>query len=93
MTRLSAERRIFYEEQKAIKIAQLAEANETLSELLSRTAYDYSFDSGEGSQRVKAQKTNDLYELINSLEAEIDRLCRLLAGGGGVIHLNLRRRI
>jgi len=92
MTRLSAERRTFYEEQKAIKIIQLAAANEALTDVIGSPA-DYTFDSGEGSQRTKAQRLDYLYTLINSLEAEIDRLIRLLAGGGGLVHINLRRRI
>jgi hypothetical protein len=93
MTRLSNERKVFYEEQKAIKIAQLALANEALSEILATPAHDYTLDTSAGSQRTRLKKLQDTYTLINTLEAEIDRLCRLLAGGGGVIHLNLRRKI
>jgi hypothetical protein len=93
MTRLSAERRTFYEEQKAIKIVQLAAANETLTDILGTPGQDYWLDTGEAEQRTRLKKMEDAYEIIDRLTAEIDRLCRLLAGGGGVIHLNLRRRI
>jgi len=92
MTALSTERRTFYEAQKAIKILQLAAANTTLTALLGRNLEEYELNTTEGDQRAKLQKIDKVNAIIDSLTAEIDRLCRLLAGGGGLVHHNLRRR-
>jgi hypothetical protein len=90
MARLSAERRTWYENLKTTKQEQLDEANAKLLIILG-AAHDYSFDSGEGRQRTKNHQVNDLYDLIDRLESEIDNICRKLAGGGGLVHINLRR--
>jgi len=52
---------------------------------------EYSFDSGEGSQRVKYRSLADLQKYIEWLESRIGYLYRRL-NGTGLVNLNLRRK-
>lgn len=92
MTFLSAARRAFWEAQLAKKKTQLDLANATYDNLIQRNLRDYRLDTEEGSQRGRIQSLEEMKPQIELLESEIDALERKLAGGGGIIHVNLRRR-
>jgi len=92
-TTLSASRRAWLEAQLVKKKAQLDIANATYEELLARKLSDYRLDTEEGEQRGKIQNLDSLKRQIELLESEIDAIERKLAGGGGIIHMNLRRVI
>jgi uncharacterized small protein (DUF1192 family) len=92
VTFLSASRKAFWEAQLTKKKAQLDAANATYDELIGRNLRDYRLDTEEGSQRGRIQSLDEMKRQIELLESEIDALERKLAGGGGIIHLNLRRR-
>lgn len=74
-----------------LKTAQLVIANATYTRLLSNDIEEYNFNSGEGAQRARRVKINDLKTQIDSLEAEIERLTRRLRAGG-LTNIVLRRQ-
>jgi hypothetical protein len=91
-TRLSPERRAWLEAQLAKKQDQLDKANETYLEVLGRNLQQYRLDTEEGDQMGKVVNLDMLKRQIELLESEIDAIERKLAGGGGIMHMNLRRR-
>lgn len=92
VTFLSASRRVFWEEQLAKKKAQLIIANATYDDVLARKLQQYRLDTEEGDQMGKVVNLDMLKRQIELLESEIDAIERKLAGGGGILHVNLRRR-
>ena len=90
-TTLSASRKAFWQAQLALKITQLATANTNYTAILARNLAEYRLDTNEGEQRARVQDLKKLSDAIQQLESEIDALDRKLAGGGGIIHVNLRR--
>lgn len=93
MTFLSASRKAWLEAQLAKKKAQLDVANATYESVLARKLQHYRLDTEEGDQMGKVVNLDMLKRQIELLESEIDAIERKLAGGGGIIHVNLRRRI
>ena len=71
---------------------QLTVANETYTELLAESIESYKFDSAEGSQQTKRRNLDELKRQIDSLLGERELLLRKLACGG-IVNLNLRRKV
>lgn len=71
-------------------VAQLAAVNAKLLEATT-TALDYSFDSGEGRQRTKNYKLEDLTKLLDYLTTRKRNIQRTLCGYPGISNMNLRR--
>lgn len=74
----------------AKKQSQLDLANETFDKLLAKDIEEYRFDSNEGSQRARRVQLKMFRDVIDSLEASIDRETRRLRRGG-IVNLILRR--
>ena len=52
---------------------------------------EYRFDSGEGSQRTERRSPQELWDLIEEMEAAQDRIYRKLYGQA-LVNMNLRRK-
>lgn len=78
--------------QITLKQTQLTEANAVLSAALELggETQSYTFNSGEGQQSATKRPLNEIYDIIERLEAEIARIYRKL-NGTGLVNLNLRR--
>jgi hypothetical protein len=70
---------------------QIATLETTLDGLLETEVEEYRFDDGEGSQRVKRRSFEEVQKQLNSLEAQLDRVCRQLSGLG-LTNIRLRRK-
>ena len=92
MTFLSASRRAWLQAQLDKKKNQLDIANATYDDVLARKLQQYRLDTEEGDQMGKVVNLDMLKRQIELLESEIDAIERKLAGGGGLVHVNLRRR-
>ena len=92
VTFISSSRKAWLEEQLVKKKAQLDIANATYEDVLARKLERYRLDTEEGDQMGKVVNLDMLKRQIELLESEIDAIERKLAGGGGILHVNLRRR-
>lgn len=71
--------------------ASLDIAYATLDKLLAKTAKEYRFDSGEGSQRVENMDIGKFQKDIYHLEIQYKRICQRL-GGKLNVYANVRRK-
>jgi len=76
----------------AKKKASLIIAETTYDELLAGGNESYRFDSSEGSQSTKKRKLQEVKDQIDSLESEIEGICRRL-NGSGLTRVSLKRNI
>ncbi len=51
---------------------------------------EYSFNSGDGSQRLKHRDPASLFKQIRELQAQIDHINKIL-NGTGIVHTKVRR--
>ena len=51
----------------------------------------YKFDSGEGLQQTKYRTIGEIQDIIDRIEAQIDRIQRILYGTG-LVNITLRRK-
>jgi hypothetical protein len=92
MSTLSASRRAWLAAQLEKKKTQLDIASATYEDVLARNLQQYRLDTQEGEQMGKVVNLDMLKRQIELLESEIEAIERRLAGGGGLMHMNLRRR-
>lgn len=92
MSTLSASRRAWLAAQLEKKKTQLEIASATYEDVLARNLQQYRLDTQEGEQMGKVVNLDMLKRQIELLESEIEAIERRLAGGGGLMHMNLRRR-
>jgi hypothetical protein len=92
MSTLSASRRAWLAAQLEKKKTQLDIASNTYEDVLARNLQQYRLDTQEGEQMGKVVNLDMLKRQIELLESEIEAIERRLAGGGGLMHMNLRRR-
>lgn len=72
--------------------AQIKKANESLEAALENSEVEeYSFNSGEGTQRTKRRSIKELQSVLNDLESREAWLLRKL-NGTSLVNLNLRRK-
>lgn len=76
---------------KATLETQLTNADNALTELLKTENKEYRFDDGEGSQRVERRDVDSARKTVQNLEAELDYVCRQLAGLG-LVSIKARRK-
>lgn len=70
----------------------LDKANALLLTLLSNPNQSYRFEDGAGgAQQANTRKIEDAKNIIDGLEADINRLYSQL-NGGGIVNLSLRRK-
>lgn len=71
--------------------SQISTLETTLDGLLATEVEEYRFDDGEGSQRVKRRKFEEVQKQLDNLEARLEAVCRELAGLG-LVNIRLRRK-
>ncbi|KPK96023.1 hypothetical protein AMJ80_02465 [bacterium SM23_31] len=86
---LTAERRARLESTLARKETQLSNLYTAIDNF--DGVASYKFDSGEGMQQTKYRDYKELQDIIDRVEAEIERLSRIL-GGKGLQNIVLRRK-
>jgi endonuclease IV len=67
---------------KAKLETQISNLNDTFDSLSQQQIREYNFNSGEGSQQAKRRSLKDIQDALDRAQAELDAICRRLAGKG-----------
>jgi len=72
--------------------AQLIILNDAYLGAISTDLESYTFDSAEARQQAKTRSPEELWKLIQNMQATEDSICRKL-NGTSVMSINLRRKL
>lgn len=82
MACLSSARRARIEKQIAHYETQLENLNNTLTESSNSRVKKYDWQDGGGRQAVDRKSDKDIYQQIEKIESELERLYRIIEGTG-----------